>query len=300
MGKMFDALQKAEQGNVTEHMEEAPRETIPADIVFDDKLVAYYQRTSMMAEQFRRLRTSIMSPKPDGHFPKTILITSTWAGEGKSLIAANLAIMIAAELQSHALLVDCDLRNPSLSQLFGLKQKKGLSNYLVGDTEIEDILIRTPIDKLSIIPGGSLEENPVELIGSNKMKSLVHDLKSRYDDRFIIFDSSPILPTTEPTVLNKMVDGIVMVIMSGKTPRESILQSINVLEKEKILGVVLNNLEFKTNAMIRRHFGSDHFYYNYNYDYSKVNPKLDIWGKIKGMVDGMKMFRNKNRSLKIQ
>jgi protein-tyrosine kinase len=299
MGKMFDALQKAEQEKVTEHKEEA-REAIPADVVFDDKLIAYYQRTSMVAEQFRRLRTAIMSPRVSGYFPKTILVSSTWAEEGKSLIAANLAIMIAAELHSHALLVDCDLRNPSLSRLFGLKQKKGLSNYLAGDTEIEDILIKTPIDKLSIIPGGSLEENPVELIGSNKMKSLVQDLKSRYDDRFIIFDSSPILPTTEPSVLNKMVDGIVMVIMSGKTPRESIMQAINVLEKEKILGVVLNNLEFKTNAMIRRHFGSDRYYYNYNYDYSKANPKLDIWEKIKGMVDGMKMFRNKNRSSKIQ
>jgi len=290
MGKMFEALRKTEQEKLAEHEEEI-REVIPADAVFDDKLVAYYQRTSMASEQFRRLRTYITSPRLDGSYPKTILVTSTLAGEGKSLIAANLAVMIAAELQSHALLVDCDLRNPSLSKLFRLHQKKGLSNYLAGDDKIEDILIKTPVDKLSIIPGGSLEENPVELIGSNKMKSLVQDLKARYDDRFIIFDSSPILPTTEPSVLNKMVDGIIMVIMSGKTPRESVTQAIKVLDKEKILGIVLNNLEFKTNAMIRKHFGSDRYYYNYNYDYAGVEPPSGVWGKIKGMVDGLKMFR---------
>ncbi|MEN6318130.1 MAG: polysaccharide biosynthesis tyrosine autokinase [Syntrophaceae bacterium] len=293
MGKMFDALRKTELEKLAEHEEheEEIREAIPADVVFDDTLVAYYQRTSMVSEQFRRLRTYITSPRLDGSYPKTILITSTWAGEGKSLISANLAVMIAAELQSYALLVDCDLRNPSLSKLFGLNQKKGLSNYLAGDTKREAIRIKTPVDKLSIIPGGSLEENPVELIGSNKMKSLVQDLKSRYDDRFIIFDSSPILPTTEPSVLNKMVDGIIMVIMSGKTPRESVAQAIKVLDKEKILGVVLNNLEFKTNAMIRKHFGSDRYYYNYNYDYAGANPQPGIWGKIKGMVEGIKIFR---------
>ena len=293
MGKMFDALRKTElekSAESAEH-EEVIREAAPADVVFDDKLVAYYQRASMVSEQFRRLRTYITSPRLDGTYPKTILVTSTLAGEGKSLIAANLAVMIAAELQSYALLVDCDLRNPSLSQLFGLQQKKGLSNYLAGDIRLEDIMMKTPVDKLSIIPGGSLEENPVELIGSIKMKSLVQDLKSRYDDRFIIFDSSPILPTTEPSVLNKMVDGILMVIMSGKTPRESVTQAIKVLDKEKILGVVLNNLEFKTNAMIRKHFGSDRYYYNYNYDYAGDRPQPNIWGKIKGMVDDIKLFR---------
>ncbi|MEQ8215473.1 MAG: polysaccharide biosynthesis tyrosine autokinase [Smithellaceae bacterium] len=293
MGKMFEALRKTELEKSAEFAEykEEVSETVPADVVFDDKLVAYYQRASMVSEQFRRLRTYITSPRLDGTYPKTILVTSTLAGEGKSLIAANLAVMIAAELQSYALLVDCDLRSPSLSQLFGLQQQKGLSNYLAGETKIEEILMKTSIDKLSILPGGSLEENPVELIGSIKMKSLVQDLKSRYDDRFIIFDSSPILPTTEPSVLNKMVDGIIMVIMSGKTPRESITQAIKSLDEKKILGVVLNNLEFKTNAMFRKHFGSDHYYYNYNYDYARSDTQPNIWGKIKDKVGDIKIFR---------
>ena len=247
MGKMFDALQKVEREKYTEEKED-PQKTAPEEIILDEKLITYFQPSSMVAEQFRRMRTLILRPKLDAPPPKTILVTSAMSGEGKSLIAVNLAITIAAELHSHALLVDCDLRNPSLSRLFGLGDAKGLSSYLLGQAEIPDLLIKTSIDKLTFIAAGNLEENPVELIGSNKMTSLVQDLKTRYDDRFIILDSSPVLATTEPSVLNKMVDGIILVILSGKTPRESISQAVKMLDKEKILGVVLNNLEFKTNA----------------------------------------------------
>lgn len=287
---MFDALQKVEREKFTEQTEDAPN-AAPEDIVLDDKLVTYFQPSSMVTEQFRRLRTFIMKPKVEGQPPKTFLITSAMAGEGKSLIAVNLAIIIATELHSHALLVDCDLRNPSLSRMFGLEEEKGLSNYLAGDAKIEDLLIKTPIDKLSFISGGSLEENPVELIGSNKMKSLVEDLKSRYNDRFIIFDSSPILSTTEPSILNKMVDGIILVVMSGATPRESIVQAMKVLEKEKILGVVLNNLEFKTNAMIRRNFGTHHYYYDYRY--SKTHPEPGMWAKFAALAGDVKILIRK-------
>jgi protein-tyrosine kinase len=281
MGKMFDVLQKVEKEKLTEQSEDAPKSR-PEDIVLDDKLITYFQPSSMVSEQFRKLRTFIMKSRLNDHPPKTFLITSAMAGEGKSLIAVNLAIIIATELHSHALLVDCDLRNPSLSRLFGLKEEKGLSDYLTGDAKIEDLLVKTSIDKLSFIPGGTLEENPVELIGSNKMKSLVQDVKSRYNDRFIIFDSSPVLSTTEPSILNKMVDGIILVIMSGETPREFIMQAMKVLEKEKIIGVVLNNLEFKTNAMIRRNFGTHHYYYDYRY--SKTHPEPGIWGKFANLA----------------
>ncbi len=255
MGKMFDALQKVERDRFAEPADEVQKSSIE-DIVLDDKLISYFQPTSIATEQFRGLRTYIMRPRQDDRSPKTILVTSAMAGEGKSLIAVNLATIIATELHSHALLVDCDLRSPSLSRLFGLEEKTGLSEYLTGNVEIKDLLIKTPIDKLSFISGGGIKENPVELIGSNKMKSLITELKSRYKDRYIIFDSSPIMATTEPVILNKMIDGIIIVIKSGETSRESIARAIKVLDKGKILGVVLNNLEFKTEAIIRRNFGT--------------------------------------------
>lgn len=277
MGKMYDALQKVEREKFAEHKEDVPK-TTPDEIVLDDKLVTFFEPSSMVGEQFRRLRTHLIKPGLENS-PKTILVTSAMSGEGKSLISVNLAITIATELHSHALLVDCDLRNPSLSRWFGLQEKKGLSNYLLGEVDLPELLIKTSVDKLSVLSGGSLQENPVELIGSNKMKSLVQDLKSRYKDRYIILDSSPLLATTEPSVLNEMVDGIILVVKSGETPRESIQQAMRLLKKEKILGVVLNNLEFKTEALIRRYFGTHRYYYDYRY--SKMHPEPTKWGKVK-------------------
>jgi protein-tyrosine kinase len=285
MGKMYDALQKMEREKFPELKEDTPK-AAPDEVVLDDKLVSFFQPSSMVAEQFRRLRQYIIRPGSENS-PKTILVTSAVAGEGKSLIAINLAITIAIELHSHALLVDCDLRNPSISRFFGLQEEKGLSNYLLGEADISDLLIKTSVDKLSILCGGSIQDNPVELVGSNKMKSLVQNLKSRYDDRYIIIDSSPLLATTEPSVLNEMVDGILLVIKSGETPRESIQQAMKLLQKGKILGVVLNNIEFKTQALIKRYFGTHRYYYDYRY--SKTHPEPGKWDKIVLLAKDMKM-----------
>ena len=282
MGRMFDALQKVEREKNRELKEESPK-IAPEDLVLDNKLVSFFAPSSMAAEQFRRLRSYIIKPGMENS-PKTILVTSAMAGEGKSLIAINLAIAIATELHSHALIVDCDLRNPTLSRWFGFREMKGLSDYLTGEAALPDLLVKTSVDKLSILPGGALQENPVELIGSNKMKSLVADLKARYADRYIILDSSPLLATTEPSVLNEMVDGILLVIKSGDTPRESIQQALKLLDKKKILGVVLNNMEFKTEAMIRRYFGTNRYYYDYHY--AKFNPEPGIWGKFRSRSEG--------------
>ena len=291
MGRMFDALQKVEREKNRELKEDSPQIT-PEDLVLDNKLVSFFAPSSMAAEQFRRLRSYIIKPGTENS-PKTIMVTSAMAGEGKSLIAINLAIAIATELHSHALIVDCDLRNPALSRMFGFHELKGLSDYLTGETPLQDLLVKTSVDKLSILPGGALQDNPVELIGSNKMKSLVADLEARYADRYIILDSSPLLATTEPSVLNEMVDGILFVIKSGETPRESIQQALKLLDKNKIIGVVLNNMEFKTEAMIRRYFGTNRYYYDYRY--SKVHPVPGIWGKFRSLAGDVKMFLGKLR-----
>jgi protein-tyrosine kinase len=291
MGRMFDALQKVEREKNRELKEDSPKIT-SEDVVLDNKLVTFFAPTSMASEQFRRLRSYIIKPGTENS-PKTILITSAMAGEGKSLIAINLAIAIATELHSYALIVDCDLRNPSLSRWFGFQEVKGLSDYLAGNALLQDLLVKTSVDKLSILPGGAFQDNPVELIGSNKMKSLVADLKARYADRYIILDSSPLLATTEPSVLNDMVDGILLVIKSGETPRESIQQALKLLDKKKIIGAVLNNMEFKTEAMIRRYFGTNRYYYDYRYSKSDLNP--GIWGKFRSLTRDAKMFLGKLR-----
>jgi exopolysaccharide/PEP-CTERM locus tyrosine autokinase len=276
MGKMFDALQKVQREKYV-GTEDEVQKSVPDGLILNDKVVSFFAPSSMVTEQFRRLRTLIIKPGVV-NTPKIIMVASAMSGEGKSLVAVNLASIIAAELHSHALLVDCDLRNPSLTRWFGLQEKKGLADYLIGEAEVQDLLIKTSIDKLSILSGGSIQENPVELVGSNKMKTLIQDLKSRYEDRYIIIDSSPILATTEPSVLNEIVDGIILVIKSGDTPRETIQQAVRLLNKNKILGVVLNNMQFKTKALFQRYFGTNHQYYDYRY--SKMHPELGFWGKL--------------------
>lgn len=291
MGKMFDALKKVERDKFTDMKDETPPVS-PSDVVLDDKLITFFQPSSMVAEQFKRLRTYIIKPGQDNS-PRTILVTSAVAGEGKSLVAINLAITIAVQLNSHALLVDCDLRNPSVSRYFGLHEAKGLTDYLMEEADIPELLVKSPIDKLSILCAGTIQENPVELIGSNRMRALIEDIKSRYNDRYIILDSSPVLATTEPSVLNEMVDSILVVVKVGETPRESVQQALTLLKKEKILGVILNRLEFKTQALIRRYFGTHSYYYDYRYSKNYHEPsKLN---KLSAVAGDMKLFFGKRK-----
>jgi Mrp family chromosome partitioning ATPase len=113
------------------------------------------------------------------------------------------------------------------------------------------------------------------------MEALVHELKSRYRDRYVVFDSTPLLATSESEVLAKLVDEIIVVVRAGSTPRETVNQAIASLEKKKILGLVLNDVEFKSSGLTSRYFGSDGYYYRYGYGYGKRGPKPQRrWGKI--------------------
>jgi len=195
--------------------------------------------------------------------PKTIMVTSATDSEGKTLVSTNLATVLAHDLSSYALLVDADLRNPSLSRWFALHAGRGLSDYLTAGASIQELLVKTNVDKLTILPSGSFQANPVELIGSKKMEALVREMRERYSDRYIIFDSSPLLATTEPSVLTRLVDGIILVIRAGVTPRETVQQALATVEKEKVLGIVLNDLEFESSGLTSRYFGSSEYYYRH-------------------------------------
>lgn len=287
---MFDALQKLEREKTGRDAQRPPDTDIPEYAVLDDKLVSFFAPSSLVTEQFRRLRTHIIKPNAPAAY-RTIMVTSAMPSEGKSLISINLAIIIALELHSHALLVDCDLRNPSISRFFGLHQERGLSNYLLGEAELPDLLAKTAVEKLSVLPGGPIQENPVELIGSEKMKGLIKELKSRYADRYIVLDTSPILATTEPAVLNLLADGIILVVRSGETPREAIEQALRHINKEKIIGVVLNDVKFKTKNMTQKHFGAKYQYYDYRY--ARQNPELQSKSKLGMLAKDVKGFAGK-------
>jgi protein-tyrosine kinase len=284
MGKLYKALEKVEKGRtpepegdqLSEHAvrpavdagpepERRPYMEMPREAVMpsmDEKLVVYREPGSIAAEQFRKLRTQILGMKLPSA-PKTIMVTSSTDSEGKTLVAANLGLVLSHDLQSHALLVDADLRNPALSRWFALHEGRGLSDYLAAGAGIPELLTKTSIEKLTILSSGSFQANPVELIGSKKMESLVRELRERYSDRYVIFDSSPLLATTEPSVLTRLVDGIILVIRAGVTPRETVQQALATVDRDKVLGIVLNDLEFESGGLTSRYFGSSDYYYRY-------------------------------------
>jgi protein-tyrosine kinase len=284
MGKLYKALEKVEKDRVPENEPELrqeiappaeevklepgrrrPRMDMPREVrlpAMDEMLVTYREPGSIAAEQFRKLRTQLLGmrlPTP----PKTIMVTSATDSEGKTLVSTNLATVLAHDLHSYALLVDADLRNPTLSRWFGLQAGRGLADYLAFGASIPEMLTKTNVDKLTILSSGSFQANPVELIGSKKMESLVREMRERYSDRYIIFDSSPLLATTEPSVLTRLVDGIILVIRAGVTPREMVQQALATVEREKVLGIVLNDLEFESAGLASRYFGSSEYYYRH-------------------------------------
>ena len=206
-----------------------------------DKLVAVKAPHSFEAEQFRLLRTNIMFPANGTKTPRSILISSMQPGDGKSFVASNLAATIAQNIDRHVLLVDCDLRKPTIHKLFGLSdQVPGLSDYLLSGTPIPQLLLHTNTPRLSILPGGPIPPNPSELLSSNRMASLMKEVLSRYEDRYIIVDSPPPQIAAESAALAQYVEGIILVIKMGQTDRDAAMQIVEKMGKEKVLGVVAN------------------------------------------------------------
>jgi exopolysaccharide/PEP-CTERM locus tyrosine autokinase len=261
MGKIYDALEKANLVKVPplHHKKEpkpapvsasgsekvialkAPLNNEPIGEI-DSRLVSFHDPQSREAEIFKQLRTSLLFPA-EGKPPRTILVTSALPDEGKSFVSANLAVSIARGIEEHVLLLDCDMRNPSAHSLFGYGPVPGLSEYLTQSPQISSLLLKTSVEKLTILPGGNPPPNPTELLSSKQMAYLMQEVKTRYDDRFIIIDSPPPHLTAETSALARLVDGILLVIGFGQAPRATITELVEKLGKEKILGVILNRYE---------------------------------------------------------
>jgi protein-tyrosine kinase len=214
------------------------------DDQINDNMVSLLKPQSFEAEQFKILRTNLLFPS-SGKSPRTIMVTSSVPDEGKSMVASNLAISIAQSIQEHVLLIDCDIRRPCVHTQFGFGDVPGLSDHLSKGIPISSLLLKTKVNKLSILPGGTSFYNASELISSQRMSKLLQEVKYRYSDRFIVIDSPPPKLTSETSALSRQVDGVILVIEYGRTPREMILDLIKTISKEKILGVVLNKLDMR-------------------------------------------------------
>jgi exopolysaccharide/PEP-CTERM locus tyrosine autokinase len=234
----------------------APKPDLPASHKekMDQSLVSLFNPHSFEAEQFKILRSNLLYPV-SGSPPRSVMVTSPVPGEGKSFVAANLAISVALNINRHVLLMDCDLRRPTIHTRFGFENVPGLSDYLSSQVLLSDLLLRTPVDKLSILPGGEPPDNPSELLSSERMSELLKEATERYQDRLIILDSPPPALTAETSVLARWVDGVVIVIKHNKTPRESVSDVIDKMGKNKIIGAVINNFEVYSSRYSKKYYG---------------------------------------------
>lgn len=207
------------------------------------ELVTLGSPGSPMAETFRFLRSKITHPA-EGEAPKSILVTSAVSGEGKSFVAANLAVAIAQSVDEHVLLIDADLRKPRIHKIFHLASETvGLSGHLMDRTPLEALIQRTDIAKLSILAAGNATEQPSELLSSERMRRLLLEVRDRYPDRMVLVDSTPLELAPETFVLAGVVDGVVFVVRHGVTPRTAAEAALEKIRKDKLLGIVFNGYQ---------------------------------------------------------
>ncbi len=228
----------------------------------DKSLVSVLNPDSKEAEQFRLLKNNILFPET-GLPPKSIMVTSSSPNEGKSFVASNLAASIAQSIDEYVVLMDCDLRKPTIHKVFGLPGKDGLSQYLLNQKPLSTMLLKTFINKLTILPAGPIPRNPSELLSSGHMRNLIHEMTLRYNDRYIIIDTPPPYITSEASVISRHVDGIIIVIRHGKTRKKDVADIIEIYGKEKIIGVVQNFAEKRPG------YGYGYYKYGYGYGYGK-------------------------------
>ena len=221
-------------------------------------LIALEERNSPMAEAYRHLRTSLLFSSA-GKPPQTILVTSSQPSEGKTTTAINTAITLA-QADADVIIIDCDLRRPRMHSHFGLENSHGLTNYLSGEKSTENLIKSSPdLPRLKIITSGPIPPNPAELLSSNEMKNLLQFLRGRF--KHVIIDSPPALSFTDAAILSTLVDGVVLVAMTGKSSIHLMRQFKQRLSTigARIYGVVLNGV--KAGSMDYDYYGSG--YYDY-------------------------------------
>jgi exopolysaccharide transport family protein len=231
------------------------------------ELITYGHPKSMLSEAYRSIRTSILlssSEKP----PKKIAITSPNPAEGKTTTAINTSIALS-QTGARVLIIDADLRKPRLHKIFNHENGLGLSTFLSGNGTLGCIIKKSEVPNLFYIPSGPIPPNPSELLGSNLFKSMMQALGAQFDH--IMVDSPPVLGFADAIILSTSVDGVILTVIGGKTPRETLQRAKEVLQQvnTKILGVVINRVDIR-----RSDYG--YYYYRYHSYYGKEGKKKEI------------------------
>jgi capsular exopolysaccharide synthesis family protein len=197
-----------------------------------------------LVEAFRSLRTSILHSTPD-HPPSALLVSSTQPGEGKTTVACNLAIALS-QVCPRVLLVDADLRSPSLHRLFGQRENQGLVSCLAGRQDWRSVVRQSGSPNLDLLFCGPVPPNPSELLSSQSMGALIRSAREQYE--FVILDSAPMLALADSRILATQVSGVLLVVKNAAIPREQVKQTLSDIRSVggKVIGVALNNVDLQT------------------------------------------------------
>lgn len=206
----------------------------------NSSLIVSTNLKSPISEEYRLLRAKIPFSSKDMDL-KTIMVTSSQSGEGKSTTISNLAVTYAQEGKK-VLLIDADLRNPSLHRIFSQLNHQGLSTLLTGQSSVEEAIQETSISQLSLLPSGPLSANPSELINSLALRELLEQMKEQYD--VILMDTPAVLTVTDSVIVSALCDGVIMVVAAGKVKKEKLKKAQEQLEhvNARILGIVINRV----------------------------------------------------------
>jgi capsular exopolysaccharide synthesis family protein len=278
MGKVYDALQRAEEqrarrveggGSVSAQGEPAgivpaadrprpaqrseswwrqalarvtrrTRTPVEDAAALNKRRIALLQPQSYVAEQFRTLRARIDSLSLQRPL-RTVAVTSASPGDGKTMAAVNLALVMAMSVGRRVALVDCDLRDPRVHQALGLRVDAGLTEVLQGDAELDSAMVQVEGTGLQVLPVRGLPANPSELLASASMKELIEKLATDFDR--VILDMPPTLGVPDARIVSELCDGILFVVRAGATPRADVESALDVLDPERLLGVVLNDAD---------------------------------------------------------
>jgi len=219
----------------------APVEVDDAN-AFNKRRIALLQPESFVAEQFRSLRVRLEALAAERPM-RTIAVTSAMPGEGKTTAALNLALVTAMSVDRRVLLVDCDLRRPKVHTALGLRPECGLAEVLAGEASLERAVIKVDGTNLEVLPVRGTPSNPSELLGSDRMRALVDEVARSYDQ--VIFDLPPTLAMPDAKAMCELVDGIVFVVRADQTPEDDVAAALDVLDRRRVLGVILNGVDVK-------------------------------------------------------
>ena len=228
-------------------------QSLPVSLPGDSKLVCLTAQESFAAEKFRFLGVRLRQLQQSRPLKK-LLITSTIPEEGKSTVSANLAAILARKQQPKILLLEGDLRRPSLAKQFGLGRNPGLSEWLQGEPRPIKHIYRLEGPNLWFLPAGQPPQNPLELMQSGRLSELLNQLSAWFD--WIIIDSPPVLPLADTSVWMRLADGILLVTRQGTTEKRQLQRGLEALEQSKLLGALVNGSTTTAHSNYYYHYGS--------------------------------------------